>query len=109
LAFLATEFQKFHKTIASTEGNLVHHLQDTQKTNRREQAMITETLKKVDGSLNKIDENQTMITQLLMEMTHKWKDPKTYGSKEPGGSHGKIRYNSEKVPISEGSQGGGTT
>jgi hypothetical protein len=62
LAFLATEFDKFHQTINLTEGNLVHCLQESQETNRRGQAEITETLKKVDGNLRKIDENQTRIT-----------------------------------------------
>jgi hypothetical protein len=100
LAYLAAEF---HKTLNLTESNLVHHLQESQETNRREQAEITETLKKVDGNLRKIDENQTMITQLLMKMTHQGKDPETYGDKVAsgsggsGGSHGEIRYNPEKA------------
>jgi hypothetical protein len=63
LAYLAVEF---YKTLNLTESNLVHHLQKSQETNQREHADITETLKKVDGNLRKIDENQTMITQLLM-------------------------------------------
>jgi hypothetical protein len=121
LAFLAAEFNKFQQTLNLTEGNLVHHLQENQETNRRGQAEITETLKKVDGNLKKIDENQTLITKLLMEMTHKGKDPETYGSKEAGGSggpggyggsggsHGETRYNLEKAPSSEGSHGGGTS
>jgi hypothetical protein len=98
LAYLAA---KFHKTLNLTESNLVHHLQENQETSRREQAVITETLKKVDGNLKKIDENQTLITKLLMQMNHKGKDPETYGSKEAsgsGGSHGEIRYNPEKGP-----------
>jgi hypothetical protein len=109
LAFLATEFHKFHKTLAGTESNLVHHLQESQETNRREQAEITETLNKVDGNLRKIDENQTMITRLLMQMTHQEKDAETYGSKEAGGSQGEIRYNPEKASRSEGSHTGGTS
>jgi hypothetical protein len=47
-----------------------------------------------------------------MKMTHQGKDPKTYGNKVAsgsGGSHGEIRYNPEKDPRSEGSQGGGTS
>jgi hypothetical protein len=110
LASLAAEF---HKTLNLTESNLVHHLQESQETNRRKQAEITETLKKVDGNLRKIDENQTMITQLLMQMTHQGKDPETYGNKVVGGSsgssgsHGEIRYNPEKAPRSKGSHGGG--
>ena len=78
LAYLAAEF---HKTLSLTESNLVHHLQESQETSRREQTVITETLKKVDGNLKKIDENQTLITKLLMQMNHKGKDPETYGNK----------------------------
>jgi hypothetical protein len=56
-----------------------------------------------------------------MQMTHKGKDPETYGNKEAGGSsgsggyggssgsHGETRYNLEKAPSSEGSHGGGTS
>ena len=109
LAYLAVEF---HKTLNLTERNLVHHLQESQETSQREQAKITETLKKVDGNLKKIDENQTIITKLLMQMTHKGKYPETYGSKEAsgsGGSRGEIRYNLERAPRSEGSHGGGTS
>ena len=66
-AYLTTEF---HKSLNRTESTLVHHLQENQETMRKGQTEITETLKKVDGNLRKIDENQTMITQLLMQMTH---------------------------------------
>jgi hypothetical protein len=112
LAYLAAEF---HKTLNITERNLVHHLQESQETNRREHAEITETLKKVDGNLKNIDENQMMITQLLMQMTLQGKDPETYGNKVAGGSggyggsHGEIIYNLEKSPRSEGIHGGGTS
>jgi hypothetical protein len=46
-------------------------------------------------------------------MTGFWfpSDPETYGNKVAGGSggfHDEIRYNPEKAPRSEGSQGGGT-
>jgi hypothetical protein len=112
LAFLATEFNKFQQTLNLTEGNLVHHLQENQETNQRGQAEITETLKKVDGNLRKIDENQSRITKLLMQMTHQGKNPETYGNKVAsgfGGSHGEIRYNPERTPRSEGSHGGGTS
>jgi len=54
LAYLAVEF---HKTLNLTESNMVHHLQEIQCTNLREQAEITETLNKVDGNLRNIDEN----------------------------------------------------
>jgi hypothetical protein len=42
-----------------------------------------------------------------MEMTHWGKDPETYGSKDANGSHGEIRFDSERAPRSEGSHGGG--
>jgi hypothetical protein len=109
LAYLAAEF---HKTLSLTESNLVHHLQESQEASCREHAVITETRKKVDGNLKKINENQTLITKLLMQMNHKGKDPETYGNKEAsglGGSHGEIRYNPEKGPRSEGSHGGGSS
>jgi hypothetical protein len=112
LAFLAVEFDKFQQTLNLTKGNLAHRLQENQETNLRGQAEITETLKKVDGNLKKNYESQTIITKLLMQMTHKGKDPETYGSKEAsgsGGSHGEIRYNLERAPRSEGSHGGGTS
>ena len=109
LAYLAAEF---HKTLNLTERKLFHHLQESQETIRREWAKIMETLKKVDGNLKKIDENQTIITKLLMQMNHKGKDPEMYGNKEDrgsGGFHDEIRYNPERAPISEGSHGGGTS
>jgi hypothetical protein len=110
LAFLAAKFDKFQQTLNLTEGNLVHHLQENQETNLRGQAEITKTLKKVDGNLRKINKNQSRINDLLMQMTHQGKDPETYGNKMASGSggfHGEIRYNPEKSPRSEGSQGGG--
>jgi hypothetical protein len=58
-----------------------------------------------------MNENQTRITNLLMQVTHRGKDPDTYGIKEAGGSdgtHEEARYNPEKAPGSEGSMGGGT-
>jgi hypothetical protein len=67
-------------------------------------------LKKVDENLQKMNENQTRITDLLMQVTHRGKDPDTYGNKEAGGSVGtreEGRYNPEKAPGSEGSIGGG--
>jgi hypothetical protein len=33
LAFLAAEFDKFQQTLNLTEGNLVHHLQESKETN----------------------------------------------------------------------------
>jgi len=58
-----------------------------------------------------MNENQTRIIDLLMQVTHRGKDPHMYGNKEAGGSsgtHEEDRYNSEKAPGSEGSLGGGT-
>jgi hypothetical protein len=55
-------------------------------------------LKKVDDNLRKVDENQTRICNLLMQMTHKGKGPETYENKETGGSHDGNRYNPEKPP-----------
>jgi hypothetical protein len=80
LAYLAAEF---HKTLNLTESNLVHHLQESQETSHMEQAVITETLKKVDGNLKKIDENQTLITKLLLQMNHKGKSLRCMETKKP--------------------------
>jgi hypothetical protein len=57
-------------------------LDEYQETNRRGHAEIFETLKKVDENLQKMNENQTRITDLLMQVTHPGKDPDTYGNKE---------------------------
>jgi hypothetical protein len=68
-------------------------------------------LKKVDENLQKMNENQTRIVDLLMQVTHQGKYPDTYGNKEVGGSggtHEEARCNLEKAPRSEGSLGGGT-
>jgi hypothetical protein len=58
-----------------------------------------------------MNENQTRITDLLMQVTHRGKYPDTYGNKEArgsGGTHEEVIYNPEKAPGSEGSLGGGT-
>jgi hypothetical protein len=58
-----------------------------------------------------MNENQTRITNLLMQVTHRGKDPDTYGIKEAGGSGGtdeEARYDPEKALGSKGSLGGGT-
>jgi hypothetical protein len=89
LAFLA---QEFHKSINQTESKLVTHLQENQETNRRGQAEISETLRKVD-------ENQTRIATMLMEMSHKGKGPEAYDNRETSGSHGGNRYHPEHIPI----------
>jgi hypothetical protein len=68
-------------------------------------------LKKVDENLQKMNENQTRIADLLMQVTHRGKYPDTYGNKEVGGfggTHEEARCNLEKTPGSEGSLGGGT-
>jgi hypothetical protein len=111
LALLVAEFGKFQQNMNRTESTLVRQLDEYQETNRRGQAEISETLKKVDENLQKMNENQTRITDLLMQVTHRGKDPDTYGNKEAGGSggtHEEVRYNPEKAPGSEGSLGGGT-
>ena len=59
-----------------------------------------------------MNENQTRITDLLMQVTHQGKDPDMYGNKEArgfGGTHEEVRYNPEKASGSEGSLGGGTS
>jgi hypothetical protein len=71
-------------------------LDEYQETNRRGQAEIYETLKKVDENLQKMNENQTRITDLLMQVTHQGKDHDTYGNKKAGGSggtHEEAKYN----------------
>jgi hypothetical protein len=85
-------------------------LDEYKETNRRGQAEISETLKKVDENLQKMNKNQTRITDLLMQVTHRGKDPDTYGNNEAGGSggtHEEVRYNLEKALGSKGSLGGG--
>jgi hypothetical protein len=111
LALLVAEFGKFQQNMNHTESTLVRNLDEYQETNRRGQAEISKTLKKVDENLHKMNENQTRIMELLMQVTHRGKDPNMYGIKEAGGSggtHEDARYNLEKAPGSEGSLGGGT-
>jgi hypothetical protein len=46
-----------------------------------------------------------------MQVTHRGKDPTTYGNKEARGSsgtHEEVRYNPKKAPRFEGGLGGGT-
>jgi hypothetical protein len=86
-------------------------LDEYQETNRRGQAEISETLKKVDENIQRMNEKQTRITDLLMKVNHQGKYPDTYGNKEAGGSsgtHEEDRNDPEKAPGSEGSLGGGT-
>jgi hypothetical protein len=67
-------------------------------------------LEKFDENLQKMNENQTRITDLLMQVTHRGKDPNMYGNKEARGFgeiHEEFRCNPEKAPGSEGSLGGG--
>ena len=81
---------------------MVRHLQEYQETNRRGQAEISETLRK-------LDENQTRIATMLMEMSHKGKGLEAYDNRETSGSHGGNRYHLEHISYhqSEGSHGGG--
>jgi hypothetical protein len=99
---LAILTQELRKSINQTESTLVNHLQENQEANRRGQAEIAETLRKVD-------ENQTRIAKMLMAMNHKGKGPESYANKETSGSHGGNRYQQEHIPYhhSEGSHGGG--
>jgi hypothetical protein len=70
LALLVTKFDKFQQNMNRTEITLVRQLDEYQETNRRGQTEISETLKKVDENLQKMNENQTRITDLLMQVTH---------------------------------------
>jgi hypothetical protein len=111
LFLLVDKFGKFQQNMNCIESTLVRQLDEYQETNRRGQAEIFETLKKVDGNIQKMNKNQTRITDLLMQVTHRGKYLDTYGNKEAGGSdgtHEEVRYNLEKAPGSEGSLGGGT-
>jgi hypothetical protein len=55
LAFLA---QEFHKSINQTESKVVIHLQKNYEANRKGQTEITETLRKVDENLRKVDKTR---------------------------------------------------
>jgi hypothetical protein len=70
LALLVAEFGKFQQNMNHTESTLVRKLDEYQKTNRRGQVEISETLKKVDENLQKMNKNQTRITDLMMQVTH---------------------------------------
>jgi hypothetical protein len=111
LALLVVKFGKFQQNMNHTKGTLVQHLDEYQETNRRGQAEISETLKKVDENLQKMNEKQTRIIDLLMQVTHQGKDLDTYGNKEAVGSsgtHEEVIYNPKKAPGSKGSLGGDT-
>jgi hypothetical protein len=66
LSLLVTKFDKFQQNMNRTESTLVRQLVEYHETSRRGQAEISETLKKVDENLQKMNENQTRITDLLM-------------------------------------------
>ena len=51
LALLITKFDKFQQNMNHTEITLVRQLDEYQETNKRGQAKISETLKKVDENL----------------------------------------------------------
>jgi hypothetical protein len=63
---------------------LVHHLQENQEIVRRGQVEMTEALRKVS-------ESQERVSQLLMQMTHGGKGPEVYANREASGSHGGTR------------------
>jgi hypothetical protein len=88
--------------IEVSQCDLVHHLQESQETTCRGQVEISETLRKVS-------ESQQLISQLLMEMTHKGKGPESYANMETSGSHGGNKHQQEHVLYHhlEGSHGGG--
>ena len=111
LNLIAVEFNKFQQSVNRTENTLVRYLDEYHETNRKGQAELSETLKKVDENLQIMNMNQSKLTAFLMEMAHKGKYPDTYGHKEVGGFggiHEKIRHNQEKASRSEGSLEGDT-
>jgi hypothetical protein len=111
LALIAVEFDKFQQSVNRTESTLVQHLGEYHETNKRGQAKLSETLKKVNENLQIMNKNQSKLNEFLMQMTHQGKNPDAYGHKEAGGSiggHEEIRYNLEKAPRSEGSLEGDT-
>jgi hypothetical protein len=61
--------------------------------------------------LEKVSVNQTLISQILLDMTHGGKGPRKYANREASGSHGGNRHQQEYVPYhhSEGSHGGGAS
>jgi hypothetical protein len=99
LAGIARDLQR---SIKVSQSDLVNHLQENQETTRRGQAEISETLRKVSDS-------QQKISQLLMDMTHSGKGSESYAKRETSGSHGGNRHQQEYVPYhhSGGSHGGG--
>jgi hypothetical protein len=88
LAGFAKELQH---SINVTQSTLVHHLQENQETVRRGQVEMTETLRKVN-------ESQERLSQLLMQMTHAGKGPEVYANREASGSHGGARPQQEHNP-----------
>jgi hypothetical protein len=111
LALIAAEFDKFQQSINHTESTLVQHLGEYHETNRKEQAKLSETLKRVDENLQIMNKNQSKLNEILMQVSHQGKNPDMYGNKEVGGSgeiHEEIIYNLEKVVRSEGSLDGDT-
>jgi hypothetical protein len=112
LARIETEFDKFQQSINHTKSTLVRHLDEYHETSRRGQAELFETLKRVDENLQIMNKNQSKLNELLTQVTHQGRNLDMYGNKEAGGSgeiHEEIRYNPEKVVISEGILDGDTT
>jgi hypothetical protein len=99
IAGIARDIQR---SIKVSQSDLVHHLQESQEATRRGQAEISETLKKVG-------DNQEMISNLLMQMTHGGKGPETYNNRETSGSQGGYRPQQEHIPHyhTEGQSHGG--
>jgi hypothetical protein len=111
LALIAVKFDKFQQSVNHTESTLVQHLGEYHETNRRGQAELSETLKRVDENLQIMNKNQSKLNELLMKVNHQGKNPDMYENKEAGGSreiHEETRYNPEKVVRSEGSLDGDT-
>jgi hypothetical protein len=69
----------------------VHHLQENQETVRRGQVEMTETLRKVN-------ESQERLSQLLLQMNHAGKGPEVYANREASGFHGGTRPQQEHGP-----------
>jgi hypothetical protein len=88
LAGIARDLQR---SIELSQSDFVNPLQENQETARRGRAELLETLRK-------ISESQQLISQLLMEMTHKGKGPKSYANKETSGSHDGNRHQQEHIP-----------
>jgi hypothetical protein len=97
LAGFAKELQH---SVNMTQSTVVHHLHENQEAVRRGQVEMTETLKRVNNSQERL---------ALLQMTHAGKGSKVYANKEASGSHGGTRPQQEHSPQyhSEGHNYGG--